>query len=170
MTVLSRLARTSLVLIAALAVGVSTAAAGSFPTKGTVVLGKSIGGISLGETTTGVKTHWGPKYDVCTTCKDLTWLYEYQGGEPLGAAVRFQNNKVVSVFTLGSPAGWGSKGLMMGDPLANIYTDYENPGDVHCIGYDALTVKVPGGTMAFYSAAGVIYGYALTAGKLSPCQ
>jgi hypothetical protein len=167
----SHLARLSLVALAVLAlVATGTAAAGSFPTRGKVVLGTSIAGIKLGETQTAVKSAWGPKYDLCTQCKDQTWLYEYQGGEPLGAAVRFEKSKVVAVFTLGSPAGWGTKGLMMGDPLANIYSVYANINDVHCIGYDALTVKVPAGTMAFYSAAGVIYGYALTAGKLTPCQ
>ena len=74
------------------------------------------------------------------------------------------------MFTLGSPAGWGLKGVMMGDPVSNIYNLYGSPGTTNCIGYDALTVKIGQTTTAFYSAGGTIYGFALTSGSESPCQ
>jgi hypothetical protein len=144
--------------------------AAGFPIRGVVVPGKSIGTISLGMTETQVRTHWGRNYNVCASCGLTTWLYTYRGGEPLGAAVRFVNNKVVAVFTLGSPAGWGLKGVMMGDPLSNVYNLFGNTGDSQCIGYDALTVRIGQATMAFYDASGVIYGYALTAPSQPVCQ
>jgi hypothetical protein len=78
--------------------------------------------------------------------------------------------KVVAVFTLGSPTGWGTKGAMMFDPVSNIYNLFGNTGDAQCIGYDALTVRIGGSTMSFYTASGVIYGYALTAPSQPPCQ
>ena len=149
-----------------------TRAAG-FPVNGKVIPGQTIGGVSLGLTEAGVRARWGRNYMVCVKCgsgSDTTWLYEYRGGDPIGAAVKFANNKVVAVFTLGSPAGWGMKGVMMGDPVSNIYNIFGNPGTANCIGYDALTVRVGDSTTSFYSAAGVIYGFALTAPSQLPCQ
>ena len=97
-------------------------------------------------------------------------LREYRGAEPLGAAVKFQNNKVIAVFTLGSPAGWGVAGAMMGGPVSNVYNVYGTTGTKNCIGYDALTVRIGNDVTSFYSAAGVIYGFALTTATQTPCQ
>jgi hypothetical protein len=78
---------------------------------------------------------------------------------------------VVAVFTLGSPVGWGVKGqVIMFDPVSNVYNLFGNPGNANCIGYSALTVRVGDSTTSFYSSAGVIYGFALTAPSQSPCQ
>jgi hypothetical protein len=144
----------------------------NFPTRGKVVPGKTIGGISLGMTEAQVKAHWGANYKIGPNVGAgfTTWLYVYKGAEPLGAAVKFQANKVVAVFTLGSPAGWGLTGAMMGDPISNVYNLFGSTGQANCIGYDALTVRIGTSTTAFYSAAGVIYGYALTAPSQSACQ
>jgi hypothetical protein len=60
--------------------------------------------------------------------------------------------------------------VMMGDPVSNVYNLFDNPGDANCIGYSALTVNGGGVVTSFYSASGVIYGYALTAPTQSPCQ
>jgi hypothetical protein len=146
--------------------------ADNFPTRGKVVPGKTIGGISLGMTEAQVKAHWGGNYVIGPQPVRgyTTWLYEYRGAEPLGAAVKFQNNKVVAVFTLGSPAGWGLSGAMMGDPISNVYNVFGSTGQANCIGYDALTVRIGPTTTSFYSAAGVIYGYALTAASQPACQ
>jgi hypothetical protein len=145
--------------------------AAGFPLNGKVIPGQTIGGVGLGLTEAGVRARWGRSYMVCVTCgSDTTWLYEYRGGDPIGAAVKFANDKVVAVFTLGSPAGWGIKGVMMGDPVSNVYSVFGNPGTANCIGYDALTVRVGSSTTSVYSAAGVIYGFALTAPSQSPCQ
>jgi hypothetical protein len=181
------------------------AASSNFPSKGIVVPGQTIGGISIGMTEAQVVQHWGHNYAVCTSCGPyLTWLYTYPGSEPLGAGIKFNVKattagvkptaakgsttkgkvtstapktaalnpaaKVVAVFTLGSPGGWGAKGAMMFDPVSNVYDLFGNPGDSQCIGYDALTVRVGSNTMSFYTASGVIYGYALTGPSQPPCQ
>ena len=170
----------------------------NFPVKGVVVPGQSIGGITLGMTEKQVEQRWGHSFFVCTKCgPNLVWLFEYPGAEPLGAAIKFgvpaksgvtpasstksgptttppakldPTAKVVAVFTLGSPTGWGTKGAMMFDPVSNVYNLFGNTGDAQCIGYDALTVRIGASTMSFYTASGVIYGYALTAPSQPPCQ
>lgn len=177
----------------------------NFPSRGVVVPGQTIGGISIGMTEAQVIQHWGHNYFLCTSCgSQLTWLYTYPGAEPLGAGIKFSVKassagvkptaakgsttkgkvtktapntaalnpaaKVVAVFTLGSPSGWGAKGAMMFDPVTNVYNLFGNTGDAQCIGYDALTVRVGSNTMSFYTASGVIYGYALTAPSQPPCQ
>lgn len=69
---------------------VTAATAGVFPSAGKVVPGQTIGGVSIGMTEQQVRQIWGANYVVCASCGPLlTWLYEYQGGEPLGAAVKF---------------------------------------------------------------------------------
>jgi hypothetical protein len=166
----------ALVLSAALALvshhAAGPAHAGSFPTRGVVVPGKTIGGVALGMSKTQVKGRWGSGYTLCTSCGTITtWLYEYRGGEPLGAAVRFNKaDKVIAVFTLGSPAGWGLKGVMIGDPVSNVYNLFGNTGSQNCIGYNALTVDIDGSVTSFYASSGVIYGYALTVRAESACQ
>ena len=105
------------------------------------------------------------------TARTTTWLYEYRGAEPLGAAVRFQKNKLVAVFSLGSPAGWKTdKGLYMGDPIANVYQYYPTTGTTRCIGFDAITAKTGKSVTAFYSAAGVVYGFAMVIPTMTVCQ
>jgi hypothetical protein len=144
---------------------------GHFPTRGVVVPGVNFAGIKLGDTSQHVKAVWGGNYQKCTYCKDMTWLYVYRGAEPLGAAVRFQNNKAVAIFSLGSPAGWRTdRGLYMGDPISNVYQYYSQLGTTRCIGFDALTAKVGNSTAAFYSAAGVVYGFAIVAPGMTVCQ
>ena len=158
------------ILVFAVFAGSAIARTAGFPSKGKVVPGKTIGGVGLTDTTTTVQHKWGRNYKVCSYCKKLTWFYVYPTGEPLGAAVKFEKGKVVSVFTLGSPAGWGVKGAMMGDPVSNVYNLYGTVNDKNCIGYDALTVRIGNSVTSFYSAAGVIYGYALTSATQTPCQ
>jgi hypothetical protein len=160
----------SLALALAVFAGSAQARSTNFPTKGKVVPGKTIAGVGLADTPTTVQKKWGHNYKVCTYCKTQTWFYEYAQGEPLGAAVKFVNNKVVAVFTLGSPAGWGVQGAMMGDPVSNVYNLFGSTGTVNCIGYDALTVRIGQTTMSFYSAGGTIYGFAITGPSQPACQ
>ena len=154
----------------AVVAGSAAAHSTAFPAKGKVVPGKTIGGVGLTDTTTTVQMKWGRNYRVCSYCKKVTWFYMYPAGEPLGAAVKFEKGKVVSVFTLGSPAGWGVKGVMMGDPVSNVYNLFGNTGSASCIGYDALTVRIGSGTMSFYTTGGTIYGFALTGPTEPVCQ
>jgi hypothetical protein len=193
---LSRVLALAATAFAALALAAGASArTTNFPARGIVVPGQSIGGITLGMTELQVQQRWGHNFSICHKCgSNLVWLYEYPGSEPLGAAIKFSvpeassvkvtttgktttvtpvpnpAAKVIAVFTLGSPVGWGTKGAMMFDPVSNVYNLFGNTGDSQCIGYDALTVRIGQSTMSFYTASGVIYGYALTAPTQSPCQ
>ena len=159
------------VVLALASHGGATQAEGHLPTRGLVIPGVSFAGVKIGDTEQRVRAVWGSKYVTCKYCTDTTWLYEYQFGEPLGAAARFEKNKVVAVFSLGSPAGWRTdKGLEMGDPIATVYQYYKRTGTTRCVGFDAVTARTGHVTTAFYSSAGVIYGFAIVIPRMTVCQ
>jgi hypothetical protein len=177
----------------------TVATSANLPAAGKVIPGQSIGGVSLGMTEAQVVKIWGPLYEVCTRCgKQMTWLYEYRGEVGSGAAIKFNipspaitstgaaakltkkaaatakaqaaTARVVAVFTLGQPQGWGVTGAMIGDPPTNVYQLFGNTGNTQCIGYSAMTVDIGGVITSFYSSSGVIYGFALTNSNESPCE
>jgi hypothetical protein len=173
--------RAALALIVALAIVPAALAApagqqrttGALPTRGVLVVGKSLAGISLGATQTTVKTRWGSRYTNCTKspCSDPTWLYFYPSGEPVGAGVRFRNSKAIAVFTLGATPGWKStEGIKIADPSSKIYDFYGNPKYTKCIGYEALSLTKNGVVTSFYLTSGVVYGFAITVPGISVCQ
>ena len=72
---------------------------------------------------------------------DPTWLYFYPSGEPVGAGVRFRNNKAVAIFTLGATPGWKStEGIKFADPIDKLYDFYGTPKYTKCIGYEAYSL------------------------------
>src|SRR5262245_62612192 len=116
---------------------------GALPTRGVLVVGKSLAGISLGATQATVKQRWGSRYVNCTKspCTDPTWLYFYPSGEPVGAGVRFRNNKAVAIFTLGATPGWKStEGIKIGDHINTLYSFYDNPKFTICTGYSTNAI------------------------------
>jgi hypothetical protein len=154
----------------------SSHAAGQLPTRGVFKPGVSLAGVKLGDSMTRVKTVLGTNYTLCTVansklCREPVWLYEYTRGEPLGVATKFHKGKVTAIFTLGAIAGWKTaEGLKMGDPVSNIYNLYETPVYTKCIGFEALSMKKGTVTTSFYTASGVVYGFALTAPTEAICQ
>ena len=148
-------------------------ATGKLPSRGVLVVGKSLAGVRLGQTQAKVQKLWGRDYINCVTlpCKDPTWLYFYHSGEPLGAAVRFRHKRVVAVFTLGAVPGWKSThGVTIADPASKVYALYPKPRYTKCVGFEALSVERRGSVTSFYLTSGVIYGFALTIPKLAVCQ
>lgn len=149
----------------------ATHSSGHLPTRGLFVPGVSLAGVHIGDTQKRVVSILGPKYKTCAFCTDPTFLWMYGSGEPLGMAARFENGKVVAVFTLGSPAGWKTdKGLAMGDGVSNVYNFFPNTGTKRCIGFDAITVRTGNVMTAFYSSAGVVYGFAMVIPSMTVCQ
>ena len=149
--------------------------AGKLPSRGVLVVGSSLAGVSLGQTQAKVKALWGGRYTVCNKteapCPDPTWLYFYPSGTLVGAGVRFRDNKVAAVFTLGATPGWKSvEGATVADPASKVYELYGNPKYSKCIGYEALSVRKNGVVTSFYLTSGVIYGFAITAPGVTVCQ
>jgi hypothetical protein len=161
----------------ALLVVPTVGAAGSLPARGVFVPGVSLAGVQLGFTQAKVKAALGSNYRICTTatapslCKEPLWLFQYTRGEPLGVGVKFHNNKVSAVFTLGAIQGWKTReGLKMYDPVSNIYSLYETPIYTKCIGFEAFSMRKGTVTSSIYTASGVVYGFALTAPGEAICQ
>ena len=154
------------------------ARASKLPVHGIFVPGVKLAGVKLGFTRTQVTAVLGKNYTLCTPansgglCKELVLLYEYTRGEPLGLAVRLHNGKVGAVFTLGAVPGWKTPaGLKIYDAVSTIYKLYPAATiNTKCIGFEAVSMKKGSVTSSFYTASGVVYGFALTAPSEQICQ
>jgi hypothetical protein len=147
------------------------------------VVGQSLAGVSLGQTPAQVRQLWGSNFILCPRdyCKDKSWLYYLPAdtsrlrldpvASPVGAAVRFRNNRAYAVFTLGATLGWRtSQGIRVADPTSRIYEFYGNTSTTDCIGYQALSLRTANVVSSFYLTGGVVYGFALTAPGVPVCQ
>ena len=156
---------------------------GAFPKQGILVVGKSLGRVQLGQTQAQVRKLWGGDFDLCVRsfCKDPTWLYFLAPGtiapdvDPVhgvvGAGVRFRNNRVVAVFTLGATLGWRTaEGLNVADPSSRVADLYGEPSYKNCIGYQAYSLRGGGDVTTIYLTSGVVYGFALTSPGIPVCQ
>ena len=154
------------------------ARAPKLPAHGIFITGVKLAGVKLGFTQAQVTAVLGKNYTLCTPvnsgnlCKEPVMLFEYTRGEPLGLAVRLHNGKVGAVFTLGAVPGWKTaEGLKIYDPVSNIYKLYPAATSyTKCVGFEALSMKKGSVTTSFYTASGVIYGFALTAATEKVCQ
>jgi hypothetical protein len=149
-------------------------AAQALPTAGVLAPGKSLGGLKIGMTMTQVKSLWGSNYKLCpkSDCKNATvWYYIYGRGEPLGAAVRFRNQKVSAVFTLGSPTGWHTaEGLGMGEQIDKVNSLYGQLVWHVCIGYGAMSMRTGNTVTSIYTTGEAVYGFAITSPAEAVCQ
>jgi hypothetical protein len=153
----------------------TTHAAQALPSRGILTPGVSLGGVHIGDTMDQVVARWGHNYKLCpkNQChgKDVVWFYIYGRGEPLGAAVRFSNEKVRAVFTLGSPPGWHTaEGLLIGEQVDKAKTLYGQLGWSICIGYGAMSMRNSKTVTSIYTTGEAVYGFALTAPGTPICQ
>src|SRR6266511_5413633 len=108
-------------LVASAALFFVTTAAAAPPTRGVVVPGKRLGGLTLGATRAQVRAAWGSKFGVCRDCRRPTWYFNFRPFEPQGVGVSFRRGRAVALFTVWSPAEWRTnRGLGVGDPAARI--------------------------------------------------
>ena len=162
----------ALALIVVALACVPVAQGAGLPTRGVLTPGESLAGVRIGDTLAKVKRHWGSHYKVCPDCESRTWFYFYAHGEPLGAAVRFNDHgRVVAVFTLGAPTGWRTaEGLLVGEQIDKVPRLYGTLGWHRCIGYGAMTMRTGNLVTSIYTTGQVVYGFALTASAEPICQ
>jgi outer membrane protein assembly factor BamE (lipoprotein component of BamABCDE complex) len=151
----------------------------NLPQRGVLVPGKSLAGVKLGDTEAQVRKLWGSNFKACgDPCTGKTWFYTYQTAESLGVAVTFKKEKVVALFTLGSPAGWRTtEGLRLGEGIDKVNAIYGSLKWKVCIGYGALSMratqsaKSPVKTVtSIYTNGEAVYGFALTLPSEPVCQ
>jgi hypothetical protein len=92
------------------------AAIGSLPHAGTLVPGRSLGGIRLGEPAVQVSAALGAP-GVCDGCGTTTWYFTYRKFTNPGLAVELKAGRVTGMYTVWRPHGWHTPaGLRLGAP------------------------------------------------------
>ena len=159
----------ALAITAAFALAAPAAAAP--PRAGTLIPGRSLGGLRLGLSPAAVKAAWGRNFGVCRGCAELTWYFNYVAFDPRGAGVTFRSGRANAVFTLWSPTGWrSSDGLRLGDPRARITARYPRAQRTTCNGYYALTIGTGASRTYFYVAGGKLWAFGLRRPTVPPCR
>lgn len=154
----------------ALALALATAAIAKPPPAGVLIPGKSLGGVRLGMTPAQVRASWGSDFGRCRGCRHTTWYYNYAPFTPKGAGVEIRGGRVAAVFTLWAPSSWHTpRRLRIGDPAARVTQLYGALPQVHCAGYDALTM--PGSTTtSFFIREGNVWGFGLSRAGVPVCR
>jgi len=156
-------------LLAALSLAVPAVA--GLPRAGTLVPGRSLGGIRLGETTHAVRAALGPRFGVCNDCVRSTWYFTYKPFHAQGLAVEFVDRRVVAVYTLWKPAGWrATNGLRLGATPLQVHDRAGRLHTITCNGYDALVADRPGSRTAYFLYHGSLWGFGLFRANWSPCR
>ena len=150
---------------------VAASVALALPLHGTLVPGRTLGGLRVGSSAAHVRAAWGTRYGICRGCSRRTWYFTYTRYQPQGAGVEFRNGRVVALFTLWSPTGWRtSDGLRIGDPPARIERIYGPLTKLDCGTYDAY--ELPRGRLVttFYVFAEKVWGFALSRSDVPVCR
>jgi hypothetical protein len=146
-------------------------AAAAPPAAGTLVPGRSLGGIELGATAAEGERRWGRAYGVCRGCARTTWYFNYYAFQPRGAGVELRAGRVTALFTLYQPAGWStSRGLTLGDPVARVTALYGSLVRRECGGYAALELPRGQATTAFYVVDERVWGFGLSDRGVPVCR
>ncbi len=160
-----RLAATA---IAALAL--VPAAFGALPAAGKLVPGRSLAGISIGETQRQVAKALGP-HGVCGGCASPTWYFNVRAFDQHGLGVEFTHGRVSAVYTIWQPDGWtGPKGLALGAPQAQVDATAGALFQVTCTGYDAWVHDRKAVRTVYYILNGNLWGFGLMRANANPCR
>jgi hypothetical protein len=154
-----------------LALFLAPAAAATLPQPGTLVAGRSLAGIAIGEPAVRVRAALGHGYGVCQGCARTTWYFTYRPFEQKGLAVELTRGRVSAVYTLWQPDGWrAGLGLQLGAVEAQVTKDVGATIPVTCSGYDVLVSDGRGTRTAYYIVAGKLWGFGLLRTRANPCR
>jgi hypothetical protein len=149
----------------------AAAVAAALPLHGTVVPGKSLGGLKLGDTSERVAATWGKKFAPCRGCRYTTWYYNYVAYEPQGVAVEFRRGRVASLYTLWSPTGWHTpQGVRTGDPASSITSTYGPLTRLDCGTYQAYQLPRRNAITALYVFGTQVWGFGLSRRSAPVCR
>lgn len=155
----------------AAALWLAVPAAAAPPGAGVLVPGRSLGGIELGATKAEVERRWGRAYGVCRGCPFETWYFNYYAFQPRGAGVELRKGRVAAVFTLYQPLGWRTtRGLALGDPVAQVTAIYGALVRRECGGYSVLELPSRGAVTAFYVLDDRLWAFGLSRPGVALCR
>jgi hypothetical protein len=160
------------VFAAVIALWLSSAAAAALPQPGTLVPGRSLAGIRIGEPEAGVRATLGHRYGLCQGCAVTTWYFNYRPFDEHGLGVEFMHGRVSAIYTLWQPAGWRSQpGLTLGAVQAQVTQIAGTLIPVQCTGgYEALVTDSHAVRTAYYIVDGKLFGFGLVPALESPCR
>jgi hypothetical protein len=156
-------------LLAAAALAVPAVA--GLPQAGTLVPGRSLGGIRLGERPHTVRAALGRGYGICNDCARMTWYFTYQPFDAKGLAVEFVHRRVSGVYTLSQPMGWrATNGLRLGATPLQVHRRAGRLATIACDGYDARVADTPRARTAYFLFDGHLWAFGLFLPNWSPCR
>jgi hypothetical protein len=163
--------RRGLVVTAVTALVLAAPAAAGLPRTGTLVPGRSLGGVRLGDSPRAVVALLGGFYGTCSECPDRTWYFTYRPFEKQGLAVEFEHGRVSGVYTLWSPAGWHTAhGLRFGATPLVVHQAVGTLRTIGCHDYDALVRDTAQARTVYYVYTGKLWGFGLFRRGAAPCR
>ena len=146
-------------------------AAAGLPKAGTLVPGRSLGGIRLAESPSAVRAALGTFYGLCRGCTQRTWYFTYRPFDKQGLAVEFTRRHVSAVYTLWRPSGWHAPHkLGFGSSPLVVHTVAHTTRTITCHRYEALVRDSAHARTAYYLFDGELWGFGLFGRGASPCR
>jgi hypothetical protein len=159
------------VCAALLALWLIPTAGAALPQPGTLVPGRSLGGVKLGDTAASVRAALGRGYGVCQGCSRTTWYFTYRPFEQKGLAVELTRGRVSAVYTLWQPDGWQvARGLALGAVRGEVTKAVGATIPVPCVGYHALVSDGGQTRTAYYIVDDKLWGFGLLRARENPCR
>lgn len=156
---------------AAAALALAAPAVAAPPRAGVVVPGRSLGGVALDAPTAAVLHAWGTSFGVCRNCRRPTWYFNFTAFQPQGTGVEFRGGRVAALFTLWSPPGWRtSRGVAVGDPVAQVTAVFGPLDRRDCPGYYALLLPQSRAVTSFYVVDDKVWGFGVSRPSTPPCR
>ena len=163
--------RRGLILTAVTALVLAAPAAAELPRAGTLVPGRSLGGVRLGESPRAVTAALGRFHGACRDCVSRTWYFTYLPFDKHGLAVEFTGGRVSGVYTLWRPAGWHAPHkLGFGSSVLAVHRRTGASRTITCTDYEALVQDSAHARTAYYLLNGRLWGFGLFRRGASPCR
>lgn len=163
--------RRSLLVTTVAALALAVPAAAGLPKAGALVPGRSLGAVTLGESSRAVRTALGTFYGACRDCRRTTWYFTYRAFARQGLAVEFARGRVSGIYTLWRPSGWHAPHeLGFGSSVLAVHRLTGASRTVDCRDYEALVRDSSHARTAYYLFDGKLWGFGLFGRGASPCR